>query len=120
MQYTLLIYNDEADWERMNDDERRAVYGEYGELIRDLRAQGKMLGGEQLQSVATATSVRVRDGDALVADGPFTETKEVLCGFFLIDAESLDEALDWAARVPGAQRGTVEVRPIVETPGNGA
>jgi hypothetical protein len=120
MQYALLIYADEADWQNMSDAEREATIAEYGALTRDLRRADKFRGGEQLQPVATATTVRSPNGETLVHDGPYTETKEALGGFFLIEAESLDEAIEWAARLPTARRGTIEVRPIVETPGNGA
>src|SRR3954466_3193040 len=116
MKYALLIYTEEA----ASDEERGAIYAEYGALSRDLRENGKLLGAEELQPVATATSVRVRDGDALVHDGPFAETKEALGGFYLIEAESLDEAIDWAGRIPSARTGTIEVRPVVDRSGNGA
>ena len=119
MQYMLLIYGDEALGSRATD-ERGAIGEEYGELAGDLRAQGKLLAGDELQPVATATSVRVRDGDTIVTDGPFAETKEVLGGFYLIEAESLDEAIEWAARIPDARYGTIEVRPLVDHSGNGA
>jgi hypothetical protein len=112
-QYLLLFYGDESRWDSISEDEREARIQEYGALIRDLSAQGKWIGGNQLQSTETATSVRVRDGEVLTTDGPFAETKEALGGYFLIDADSLDEALEWAARIPVAREGMVEVRPIV-------
>ena len=89
-------------------------------MNRDLRASGKLLGGEELQPVGSATTVRVRHGETIVGDGPFAETKEVLGGFYLVEAESLDEAIEWAARIPGAGTGTVEVRPGVDHTGSGA
>jgi hypothetical protein len=113
MQYALLIYGDEESPEGRSDEERRAWYAEYSALSTDLRTEGKLLGGEELQPVATATAVRVRNGDTIVSDGPFAETKEVLGGFYLIDADSLDEAIDAAARIPSARIGTIEVRPVV-------
>ena len=109
MRYLLLIYS--ADQERPDED-LRALYREYFRLGDDLRAEGKLVGSEELQPVATATSVRVRKGDTLVTDGPFAETKETLGGYYLIDAESLDEAIDWAARIPAARYGTIEIRPV--------
>jgi hypothetical protein len=112
-QYLLLFYGDESRWESISEDEREARIQEYGALIRDLSAQGKWIGGNQLQSTETATTVRVRDGEVLTTDGPFAETKEALGGYFLIDADSLDEALEWAGRIPVARDGMVEVRPIV-------
>jgi hypothetical protein len=112
----LLIYagEREADADRQSELERYLL------LNRDLRAEGRLLAGEELQPVSTATTVQVRDGDTLIADGPFAETKEVLGGFYLIEADSLDDAIDWAARVPAAHDGTIEVRPVVRRPENGA
>lgn len=80
----------------------------------DLRQRGVFLGGEALQPIETATSVRVRNGKALITDGPFAETKEQLAGFYLVDAENLDEAIQIAAKIPPAREGTVEVRPVRE------
>jgi hypothetical protein len=113
MQYALLIYGDESAWETLSDGDRNKLYREYGRLSADLRDQGKFLGGEELQPVATATTVEVRDGETLVSDGPFTETKEALGGFYLVEAESLDEAIEWASRIPTARTGKIEVRPVV-------
>jgi hypothetical protein len=114
VQYALLIYGDESQWSSLSDDDRSATYREYSQLSSDLRRREKLRGGEELQSVATATTVRIRDDETLVSDGPFAETKESLGGFFLVDAESLDEAIEWAARIPAARTGTVEVRPVVD------
>jgi hypothetical protein len=112
MQYALLIYGDEETPEGRSDEERRAWYAEYSALSADLRKEGKLLGGEELQPVATATAVRVRDGDTLVSDGPFAETKEVLGGFNLIEAENMEEAVRMAAEFPWIRTGSVEVRPL--------
>ena len=117
MQYLLLIYSDESVWESLSEDERRAMYGEYGRLNSDLRAQGKLIAGDELQPVATATSVQVHSGDTIVSDGPFAETKEALGGYYLIEADSLDEAIEWAARIPSARGGTIEIRPTVDHSG---
>ena len=117
MQYLLLIYADEAIWETLSDDERRAIYGEYSQLNNDLRERGKFVGGDELQPVATATTVRLRDGNTLVSDGPFAETKEALGGYYLIEADSLDEAIEWAARIPSARQGTIEIRPVFDHSG---
>ena len=114
MQYALLIYGDETQWSSLSDEDRSAAYSEYAQLSSDLGRQEKLRGGEELQSVVTATTVRIRDDETLVSDGPFAETKESLGGFFLVDAESLDEAIEWAARIPAARTGTVEVRPVVD------
>jgi hypothetical protein len=113
MQYMLLIYDEEGSWEARSEHERNAIYEEYFALSRDLHAQGKLIGSNELQSTATATSVRVKDGETIVSDGPYAETKETLGGYYLIEAESLDEALEWAARIPAARDGLVEVRPVV-------
>ena len=113
MQYLLLIYGDESAWGSTSEDEVSALYAEYGQLTKDLQEQGKLVSANELQPTSTATSVRVRDGEGLVTDGPFADTKEVLGGYYLIEAESLDEALEWAARIPNARDGVVEVRPVV-------
>jgi hypothetical protein len=120
MQYMLLIYGEEGAWDTRTDAERKAMYEEYAQLSRDLRTEDKLLAGEELQPIATATTVRVRAGDAVVTDGPFAETKEALGGFYLIEADSLDEAIEWARRIPSARYGTIEVRPVVDHSGNGA
>jgi hypothetical protein len=113
MKYMLLIYTDE-NW---TENEREHCYVESTQLTHALSAQGKFLGASPLHPVATATSVRVRDGKRLVTDGPFAETREQLGGYFLIEAEHLDEAIDIAGRVPGARKGTVEIRPVFELSG---
>ena len=113
MQYMLLIYNDPSGWDSMPEGDRGAIYGAYGTFTEELQASGKYVAGDALQGLETATSVRVRDGETLTTDGPFAETKEVLGGYYLIDVETLDEALEWAARIPSAKVGQpVEVRPL--------
>jgi len=113
MEYLLLIYGAEGQWESRSDDERQAMYQEYGALSNDLREQGKLLSANELQPTSTATTVTIRDGETVVTDGPFTETKESLGGYYLIEADSLDEALEWAARIPSVRDGSIEVRPVV-------
>jgi hypothetical protein len=113
MQYLLLICQNEANRATMTPTEETAMYQEYGQLIQDLTAKGKFLGGNQLKPTTTATTVRVRDGKRVVTDGPFAETKEQLGGYFLIDANDLDEAIAIAARIPSAREASVEVRPLV-------
>jgi hypothetical protein len=115
MKYLLLIYDNEQDWNAITEAERQQIYGEYRQLREQLLSRGQFVGGSQLQPIATATSVRVRDGKEMVTDGPFAETHEQLGGFFLIEAENLDEATSIAARIPSAKTGTIEVRPLVET-----
>ena len=114
MKYMLLIYTDENAW---TDSEREHCYIESTQLTHELNASGRYLGASPLHPVATATSVRVRDGKRLVTDGPFAETREQLGGYFLVEAKDLDEALDIAGRIPGARKGTVEVRPVMELTG---
>jgi hypothetical protein len=113
MQYMLLIYGSEERWDSYSDEERKAIYEEYYALSRDLRDQGKLISSHELQGSATATSVRLRDGKTLTTDGPFAETKERLGGYYLIEADSPGEAVEWAARIPSARDGVVEVRPVV-------
>jgi hypothetical protein len=113
MQYMLLIYSPPGDWSSVPADEQQRIMQAYGAFTEELQASGKMVAGDALQPTSTATSIRVRDGETMTTDGPFAETKEVLGGYYLIDVDTLDEALDWAAKIPGAQWGTIEVRPVV-------
>jgi hypothetical protein len=114
MKYIFLIYIDENAW---TESELESCYVESTKLTHELNVKGQYLGSSPLQSVATATSVRVRDGKRLVTDGPFAETHEQLGGYYLIDAKDLDEAIAIAERIPPARKGTVEIRPIVELAG---
>ena len=114
MKYMLLIYHDEPSWAALSEAERQQVYVEFRKLRADLLASGQFVTGSQLQPIATATTVRVRDGKELVTDGPFAETHEQLGGFYLIEAKDLDEAISLASRIPSARFGTIEVRPLVE------
>jgi hypothetical protein len=112
MQYLLLIYHSEQGFEKTTESDRAAVYQEYSQLREELSAKGKFLGGNQLAATTMATTVRVREGKRVVTDGPFAETKEQLGGYFLVNANDLDEAIAIAARIPSARNGTIEVRPI--------
>lgn len=114
MKYLLLIYSDEK---AVNQAERAQCYEDSTKLCQELAAKGQFLGANPLHPVATATSVRMRDGKRLVTDGPFAETREQLGGYFLIETKDLDEALAIAARIPAAGWGTVEVRPLLDIPG---
>jgi hypothetical protein len=114
VKYLLLIYGEET---AINDVEREACYRESTKLAQDLHAAGQFVGANPLKPVATAKSVRVREGKRLLTDGPFAETREQLGGYFLIDAKDLDEAIGVAARIPAAKWGTVEIRPVVEISG---
>jgi len=114
MKYVLLIYLEEN---ALSETEREHCYVESAQVAQQLHSQGQYLATAPLHPVATATSVRVRDGKPLVTDGPFAETREQLGGFFLIDAQDLDEAIAIASRIPGARVGTVEIRPVIEVAG---
>jgi len=111
MKYMMLIYTAEDAYA---DGEREECMAESVALCHDLAKQGKYLAASPLQQVSTATTVRVRDGHRLTTDGPFAETTEQLGGYYLVDAANLDEAIAIAARIPGARKGTVEVRPVFE------
>jgi hypothetical protein len=114
MKYMLLIYTAENSYD---DGERQQCYVESTDLARQLHESGQYVSANPLQSVATATSVRVREGKRLVTDGPFAETREQLGGYFLIEARDLDEAISVAGRIPGARKGSVEIRPVLEISG---
>jgi hypothetical protein len=114
MKYMLLIYHEEKSWGTLSETERGQIYADYRKLREELVSRGQFVTGSELQPIATATSVRVRDGKELVTDGPFAETHEQLGGYFLIEANNLDEATSIAARIPSAQTGTIEVRPLAE------
>ena len=113
MKYALTIYGDESAAENASPEDREAVTQAYWKLIEEMESAGVYGGGEGLHPTSTATTVRVRDDERTVTDGPFAETKEQLAGFFLVDCKDLDEAIDWAAKIPGAQSGSVEVRPVM-------
>lgn len=112
MKYMLLIYHDELVWNELGESERQQIYGEYRNLREQLQSGGQYLDGSQLQPATTATSIRIRDGEELVTDGPFAETHEQLGGYFLIEARDLDEAIAVAKRIPSARMGAIEVRPL--------
>ena len=112
MQYLLLIHDDEAKYGRMSEQEMRDLLDEYGAFQAAIKESGVYVGSNRLSPVATAATVRIRDDEAVVTDGPFAETKEQLGGYYLIDTETLDEALEWAAKIPSARRGSIEVRPL--------
>ena len=114
MKYMLLIYHDE---QALSESERQECYAESTELAKEIHSSGQYLGANPLHPTSMATSVRVRNGKRLVTDGPFAETREQLGGYFLIEANNLDEAIGIAGRIPMARKGTVEVRPVIEVPG---
>jgi hypothetical protein len=111
MQYMCLIYDDEST--TLPDDERNAVFAEYGSFTESIKDSGNYVAGDALQPTSTATTVRIRDGKTMVTDGPFAETKEQLGGYYLVEAKDVDEALKIAERIPSARYGSIEVRPVV-------
>ena len=111
MKYMLLIYLTEN---AMSEDERQHCYEESTELTHELASRGQFLGANPLHPVATATTVRIREGKRIITDGPFAETREHLGGYYLVDAKDLDEAIALAERIPGAKTGGIEVRPVLQ------
>jgi hypothetical protein len=116
MQYLALIYGEEARWETLSPAQREAEMGEYMALSQE----DVTVGGDELDSTATATTVRVRGDETLVTDGPFVESKEALGGYYVFECDSIDEACTWAAKIPAARHGAVEVRPVYVDGGEAA
>jgi hypothetical protein len=114
MKYLLTIYSDESGFAEATPEDVQQVMAAYEAFGRAASEAGVMLGGEGLQPSSTATTVRVRDDATVTSDGPFAETREQLGGYYLLDCRDLDEALGWAARIPGAQSGAIEVRPVMD------
>jgi hypothetical protein len=114
MHYLLLIYTDEKAEAESTAEARDAMLQDYFALVREARAAGVYVTGDELQPTRTALTVRVRDGQALTAHGPYAETREQLGGYFVLNCPSAEEAARWAAKIPGARHGAIEVRPIVE------
>jgi hypothetical protein len=111
-----LIYGEQGRWDSLSDEERQDVYARYRAFADEAREAGVMVGGDELASTRDATTVRVRDAETLVTDGPYAESKEALGGYFVFEVDTLDQALDFAAKIPGAETGAVEVRPIYVDP----
>ena len=116
MQYLCLIYDDEKQWEKLPPAESTKIIDEFSAYTDSIRRSGHYAGGNALQPTHTATTVRVRRGKVATTDGPFAETKEQLGGYYLLNARDLNEAIQLAARIPGARFGSVEVRPVMELP----
>ncbi len=114
MKYLCLIYEDETVWQKMPKAEADKMYGEYFEFTEGIRKSGHYLGGNPLQPTQTATTVRVRNGKVAITDGPFAETKEQLGGYYLVEATDLNDAIQVASKIPGAQLGSIEVRPVMQ------
>ena len=113
MKYAFTIYGDESARESASPEQMQAVSQAYGELTQEMQDKGVLMAGEGLYPTQTATTVRVRDDERSVTDGPFAETKEQLGGFYVLDVKDLDEAIEWASKIPGAQSGSVEIRPVL-------
>jgi hypothetical protein len=114
VQYLCLIYEDEQQWQKLPRAESEKIMDEFSAYTESIRKSGHYAGGNALQPTHTATTVRVRNGKVSTTDGPFAETKEQLGGYYLLQARDLNEAIQLAARIPGARFGAVEVRPIME------
>ena len=114
MKYLCLIYENEKEWESLPPGDTEAIMNEYFTFTDDIQKKGKYVAGEALQPTATATTVRVRNGKVSTTDGPFAETKEQLGGFYLIEAQDLNDAIQVASRIPSARFGAVEVRPVID------
>lgn len=112
MQYLLMIYSEENGWNKMTDSERQQGVAAYQAYTESLRKADVLLGSNRLQNTSTATTVKLVDGKAQVLDGPYSDSKEQLAGYYLIDVPDLDAAIAWASRCPGAGHGTMEVRPV--------
>ena len=113
MQYMLLIYDQEKILQGLPEEERNAFMGDYFAYTNELKEAGAYVAGDALQPIGTATTVRVRDGEQLLTDGPFAETKEQLGGYYLVEVESIDDAIKWAAKIPSSRYGSIEVRPVM-------
>lgn len=114
MRYMLMIFSGEGSAEDMSEADMMAMYEGHAKFGAELGALGKIHGGEELQPSSTATLVKVRGDETITVDGPFVETKEQLGGFYLIEADDLDEAIQWAAKIPAGPTTTIEVRPVVQ------
>jgi hypothetical protein len=113
MKYAFTIYTDETQRENATPEQMQQVSQAYFELTQEMEQRGVLVAGDGLYPTPTATTVRVRDGERNVTDGPFAETKEQLGGFYVLDVKDLDEAIEWAAKIPTAQFGSVEIRPVL-------
>jgi hypothetical protein len=114
MKYLMTIYGDESRMADASPEDGKQMLSAYGAYSEEAEKAGVLQAGEGLQGTQTATTVRVRDGERSLTDGPFAETKEQLLGFYLLDCKDLDDAVEWGAKIPGAQNGSVEVRPVME------
>jgi hypothetical protein len=111
-----LIYGDQSVWDGFSAAERQGVYERYRAFAKEATEAGVMVGGDELASPRDATTVRLRSDETLVTDGPYAEVKEALGGYFVLECDSIEDAVDYAARIPGAEHGAVEVRPVYVDP----
>jgi hypothetical protein len=116
VQYLALIYADESAWDGLDQDVRAKTLRSYGEFAGKASAAGVMVGGDELAPTRDATTVRVRNAQTVVTDGPYAEVKEALGGYFLFECDSIEQACEWAAGIPGATTGAIEVRPVHRDP----
>lgn len=114
MRYILLIYGNENPNPAPTTEEMNAEMNAYNAFTQEVSERGVLLSGDALHPTSAATTVRVRDSKVLTTDGPFAETKEQLGGFYMVQCNNLDEAIEWAAKIPGAQHGSIEIRPVME------
>jgi hypothetical protein len=120
MKYLCTIYGDESQWNNVTPEQMSEIMNAYFGFTEEAEKAGVLVAGEGLERTSAATTVRVRDGERVLSDGPFAETKEQLGGFYLLECANLDEAIDWAAKIPGAASGSVEVRPVMNYEGAGS
>jgi hypothetical protein len=113
MKFMLLLWGDEGQWADMSEEEAAAEMARWEEYTDQLTAAGALVSGEGLQASATSKTLRIENGERIVTDGPFAETKEQLGGFYVIECESFDDALEWASKVPSAEQGPTEIRPVI-------
>ena len=118
MKYMLLIYSDPSAWSN-DPGEGEKIYAEYGAFTQEILESGEMVAGDPLRGIETATSVRVREGKTVTTDGPYAETKEHLGGYYIVDVKDLDRAIELAGKIPDSRTGVVEVRPVMDIPGQG-
>jgi hypothetical protein len=116
MRYLLLIYGDEMGWSSLSEEEQAVEMKTWNDYSAWLKESGWYLGGDALDPTTTATTVRVREGQTLTTDGPFAETKEQLGGYYMVECENLDQAIEAASRIPAAPYGSIEIRPVTEYP----
>ena len=113
MKFMLVLWGDESQWADMSEEETAADMARWDDYTNQLIAAGALVSGEGLQASTTAKTLRIENGERIVTDGPFPETKEQLGGFYVIEVDSFDEALEWASKLPSAEYGSTEIRPVL-------